>query len=356
MGIRNAFTEGYSHDLQWSGAHLTALHLDPYHQYLIHDPQHLLRTTQVPNYLHELYILLLPLGWMTYPTANAVWVVLNCFFIVAILFQLRRLYALSGPRTLLLGLLLLTSTPYRIAMASGTQSFLTLLCFTYVLSPTASSVRRGLALGLSYSKYSFSPVLFLYLAIRRSYRVLAISLLPPALGLLIMWRLVSHGEIGLFAFALEPFAVSRVGVASGAGDIMVLCRYLATGRLSEPHIAALTYLGALGGSIFIAWWVSRLHQASPQRIAAALATGSLICFTHLPYDYIFLLVPLAACLSGRLDRAKIVVIAAISFLWYVTKVLPHPSSGLGNFLLELITFLMLILILTFTAREELDSL
>jgi hypothetical protein len=47
-GLRNAVMIN-SGDLQWSGAHLTLDHIDPYHQELIHDPQHLILFNQVPR-------------------------------------------------------------------------------------------------------------------------------------------------------------------------------------------------------------------------------------------------------------------------------------------------------------------
>jgi len=198
-----------------------------------------------------------------------------------------------------------------------------------------------LVLGLSYCKYSFSPALFLYLVMQRRYRVLAISLLPPTVGLAIMWRLVYRDQSSLLAFAMEPFAVSRVGVTNGMGDLMVLLRTVTTGILAEPSIAALTYLAALVGSAGVAWGLARQRDGTPQRAAAGLATGSLMCFTHLTYDHVFLVIPLAACLSGRFHRPKALALAAIGYLWYVIKVLPHPASGPGVFAQELLAFLML---------------
>src|SRR5579871_698668 len=175
-GIRNALAR--SQDLQWSGAHLTLQRIDPYSQFLKQDPKHSILFSQVPNYLHELYIFLLPLGALSFSHAKPIWALLNCLFAVLVVFLLGRIYALQASQALLLLLLLLISTPCRIVLGAGQQSLFELLLFClvfYFTKPTA----QGIALGVSYSKYSFSPVVFLYLFFRRQFRVLAISFIAP---------------------------------------------------------------------------------------------------------------------------------------------------------------------------------
>src|ERR1700722_18114146 len=108
-GVRNSLSR--SQDFQWSGTHLALQHIDPYSQFLSHDPEHRILLSQVPNYLHELYILLLPLGALSFSHAKPIWAIINCLFAVLIAFVLRRIYDLPGSQTLLLLLLLFSSTP-----------------------------------------------------------------------------------------------------------------------------------------------------------------------------------------------------------------------------------------------------
>src|ERR1700722_8764660 len=129
-GVRNSLSR--SQDFQWSGTHLAPQHIDPYSQFLSHDPEHRILLSQVPNYLHELYILLLPLGSLGFSHAKPVWAVLNCLFAVLITQLLRQLYNLPRAETILLLLLLFCSTPFRIALGNGQQTLLELLFFCFI--------------------------------------------------------------------------------------------------------------------------------------------------------------------------------------------------------------------------------
>lgn len=353
FGIRNAFVEGYSHDLQWSGAHLTFLHIDPYRQLLLGNPQHLLRTTQVPNYLQELYVLLLPLGMLSYGTANLIWVCLNCCFTLSVLLLLRQLYKLESAQTILLAFLLFASVPFRLAITSGTQSILELLLFCLVFY-WSGTVGRGVPLGLSYCKYSFSPALFTFLFFRRRYLVLAVSFAAPALGLFLMWALV-HGSFP--TLAVEPFLVSRFGVAAGQGDLMTIIRVLGRSVASPLHADLAAYLAALLGSLVSGFLLARRPNSTDLAAAAPLAIASLMFFVHLTYDYIFLIVPLAACLGRPLRKTQLLTIAAISFLWFGTKLIARPTtSPAGRLVVEILTFALLTLMLALLSRRSAEPL
>jgi hypothetical protein len=310
-----------SGDLQWSGAHLTLDHIDPYHQELIHDPQHLILFNQVPNYLHELYVLLLPLGAMSFHSARSVWAVLNCIFTIGIILSLRRIYSLANAETLLLTLLLVSGTPYRVAVGTGQQPIFQLLLFCLIFVFTTEP-GRGSALGLSLSKYSFSPPVFLYLLFQRRLRLVAFSLLPPLVGLLAMWCFVRGN---LLTLALEPFMVSRNGVSLGLGDLMSLIRLTGALFLSMPVYQTIMAVAGLACSIAYAFWLSRQKNPDWPAVAAALATASLLFLTHLTYDYVLLAVPLASALRGPFDKARILVIALIGGLWHGLKIMPFSQ-------------------------------
>jgi len=313
--LRNVFRGGHFQDFQWSGAHLAFRHIDPYHQALIHDPNHYILLTQAPNYLHELYLLLLPFGALSFHAAEPYWTLMNCLFTAISVLMLRQIYNLDRSRTILIALLLLISTPFRIALGAGTEALLELLLFCLVFH-CVSLVGSGIATGLSYFKYSFSPVLFLYFFFTKRYKLLAISLLPPLLGLLLMWLLV-HGN--LFTLAIEPFLVSRISVAPGLGDLMTVLHYIFDKTFSKTGDLA---YAAIATSAGYAFYLSRHRELSPQRAAAAIAVASLMFFTHLTHDYVLLVIPLAACVAGPLSRAKVLVLSAIGIIWYGVKIVP----------------------------------
>ena len=348
-GLRNALRPGHSQDFQWSGTSLALHHVDPYRQFLAHDPGHLILMSQVPNYLHELYLLLLPLGAMSFASARMIWLVCNCIFTAVVLFLLRRIYALDQARTLLLALLFLASTPFRIVVGAGTESLLELFLFCLFFYFEAD-INRGIVLGLSYLKYSFSPVLFLYLVFQRRYRLLGVSVVPPLLGLLGMWLLV-HGS--LMTLAMEPFAVSKVGVTPGMGDLMLLV-HIGFGRLLPKTITdQLAYAAALLASACCAFFLSRQKGICRGREAALIAVASLMFFTHLTYDFVFLIVPAAACLEGSMNRSKALALSAISLILYGVKVIPMlGSSSIVTALQAGIVFTLLFGVFVLFSRRE----
>lgn len=347
LGVRNSLLR--SQDFQWSGTHLTLEHVDPYNQYLRHDPEHRILLSQVPNYLHELYILLLPLGALSFSHAKPIWALLNCLFAVLIAFILRCIYDLSRSQAFFLLLLLFASTPFRIVLGNGQQSLLELLFFCLIFYFTKPA-GQGIALGLSYSKYSFSPVVFLYFCFCRRFRVLAISFLVPLVGLLLMGLLVHGSLVTLFT---EPLAVSRIGVTPGLGDLMTITQTIFHNILPEPLVGKLMYGAALLASGAYAFTLSRAGSQSLGRDAAALAVANLICFTHLSYDYVFLAVPLAAALAAPFQWAKVYILATVALLWFGIKLIPTSLPSGVQLIEQMSVFFLLSGTLVLISRNTL---
>ncbi len=346
-GIRNSLSR--SQDLQWSGAHLTLQHIDPYSQFLRHDPEHRILLSQVPNYLHQLYILLLPLGALSFSQAKPIWAFLNCLFAVLIAFVLRRIYDLSRSQALLLLLLLFSSTPFRIVLGNGQQSLFELLFFCLIFYFTRST-GQGIALGLSYSKYSFSPVVFLYLFFRRKFRVLAISLVLPLLGLLAMGLLV-HGS--LLTLSTEPLAVSRADTINGLGNLMTIIQFVCRNVLSLALTQKIMATAALLATVIFTFALSRRQNMVPRRDAAALAVATLMFFPHRTYDYVFLAIPLAAALTVPFRLAKTYILATVALLWFGIKFVPASLSPGAQLIEQLTVFLLLSGVLALLSRDAL---
>jgi uncharacterized membrane protein (UPF0136 family) len=304
-------------DFQWSGAYMLSHHIDPYLDSLPHDPRHLLLMNQVPNYLHELYVFLMPLGLLPFGIAKVVWVVMNLLFAGVCVWLLGRTYGLSRAQVWLLALLLGLSTPFRVTVATGQNALAVTLLLTVLLT---AGVGGGLVLGLSYFKYSFSPILVCYLAMRRRWNWLATSAIAPLLGLAIFWMMV-HGNI--LREATEPFAVSRNnGVAFGAGDLMTCSNYLRL-RFALTPVSTSGLSFALIGSVVLGAIVA-LRRAEDRYAFPALICASLLLLVHLTYDYVALMIPLAALMSPQTREAipmprskKVAVGVSIGLLWYV---------------------------------------
>jgi hypothetical protein len=97
--------------------------------------------------------------------------------------------------------------------------------------------------------------------------------------------------------------------------------------LVENHLLALPWLrlmspiGLLACALYAAW-LARQHDTTSPRAAAALSTASLLFLTHLTYDFVFLVIPLAASLRPPFNRTRLAVLTLIALFWYGIKFVP----------------------------------
>jgi hypothetical protein len=311
QGVRNALRA--SADLQWADVVLLVHHQDPYEVYLSGDPKHQLMQMQIPNYLHEMYVVELPLAWVSFPLAERIWVGVNLLLLAASLTMLVRIYGLTRNQTLLYIALVLCSTGFRNTIGLGQQSFFALFCFVVSLR-APSPFRRSLGLGGLYAKYSFAPAVVGYLLARREFRILVLSLLLPAAGYAILLACVGgHHPLHLL---IEPFLVSRTGVGPGKADLMTLIEQYSAGRAAT----LLAYALGLSLALFYGAFVHR-SGLSAQAAMAGLAAATLVCVKHVEYDLLFLIMPLAFFLTRR-GRSSVVALVILGYLFYVDRWIP----------------------------------
>ena len=123
-GIRNSIQ--HSLDFQWSPARLLAHHVDPWATYLSGDPGHRILLNQVPNDLHELYVAMLPFGYLPLMPAKIIWAAINVALVLLSCCLVARMYELDGRKTWLFTLLVLTSTSARVTIGNGQVTALVL--------------------------------------------------------------------------------------------------------------------------------------------------------------------------------------------------------------------------------------
>lgn len=299
-------------DFQWSGAHIFTQHRDAYAVFLHGDPQHELLLSQIPNYLHEYYIMLLPLGLLSFPTALRLWCVFNVLAAFASILLVRHILRLNHTQTLWTALLFLSCTPLRVVLANGQASMLYLLFILAALA-VRSSVAKGLWLGLSWFKYSFGPVFFMTWLFQRRWVVLVFSMIAPLIGFVALFEMV-HTPGLLF----EPLKSANISVSPGYGDLMTLTKVLAhvhAGEASSRLRVVLPYIVSLGGTAACALWLAtkKLDDALQCAILFAL---TLLLYPHLNYDFVVLLYPLAFVLRSTDLRRKIPCIVILCALWF----------------------------------------
>ena len=236
---------------------------------------------------------------------------------------------------MLLVVLVLIGTPFRVAIGNGQLT--ALILFTLALwAVAASTVSRGLLLGISYAKYSVSPVLGMYLLFQRRWKLLLLSALPPLAGFICLNLWLPTPARTLL---LEPFHVSAHSVSPGLANIMAITEimlrrppmfrtvpdafYLAArGGASEilPYIAALLLAGAIAG--YLCWKQHPQRETIDGRVLLAVLTAAcLLCFKHQIYDFLLLIFCLALALKSAPSRARSVVFFAISYFWFIERLM-----------------------------------
>ncbi len=343
VAIENAIHR--SMDFQWSAAHLLLLHRDPWSVYLSGDRQHEILLSQIPLYLHELYLLLLPFGFLSFAKAKLPWAICNVCFVSVLGWSVARLCELGRSRTWLLFVLVLLSTPFRVTVGNGQNDALALMCVG-LWAFVGAQEARGLLLGAAYEKYSLPPVLVVFLLLRRKWKMLFYSIIPPLVGFLFIDAWISTGWRTL---ALDPFRTEvhqTGGFVPGVADIMAVSEMLLRHISSRPAwLAMLPYGIAIVLACTIAAYFARNARSVDGRILlACLLVASLVCFQHMIYDFLVLIFCLGVALKSQRSNTRNLVLALIAYFWYLERALGiwRFESNLPVILANLLLLLLLI--------------
>ncbi len=297
-----------SGDFQWTGARMLGHGVSPYLAYFQHGGDAFI-LNQIPNYLPLLYILLVPLGLLSFHTASSIWAVANIVMALASCALLGRAVGLAGwPLAGLTGLVL-ASEPFSVALTNGQLTFA--VVFLAVLAQlTSRALPGGSASALVLMKYSFAPLLLVPL-VRRRWGVLAVAAAVEIAALGVFCQATGSN---LASTLFAPLKIATTGgMSRGAADVMSLGAWFGAGRALQFALAVVT-VGLLTWAarhvIAHGYWVDAL---------SVCALISLVALPHLDYDY-FVLLPVmfsGVRLTGWHRVAVLAPVAALSFGWFV---------------------------------------
>jgi hypothetical protein len=328
-GIRNSIL--HSLDFPWSPTSLLLQRVDPWAVYLAGDAGHRILLNQVPNYLHELYVWMLPLGCIPLLPAKLLWAAINVLLVLMSCACVAYLYELDGPKGWLLTILVLTSTPFRVTIGNGQVTALVLAALALWAFVAASS-GRGLLLGVAWAKYSVPPVLAFFLLLQRRWRLLFWSVAPPLAGfcLCCAWLRTSF-----WALLTEPFRCAAHNVSPGLANVMALIEIAMRKPPLFQTVPDAFYLSVRGGwsdfapeicavllALIIAAYLfgrGKKAQVDGRIYFACLTAASLLCFKHQIYDFLLLIFCLAIALRASRSAARNVLLLLIGYFWYVER-------------------------------------
>lgn len=306
QGFLNA--QIHSQDFQWSPSVLFWSGENPYLHYLQGNAEGTLILSQMPNYLHQLYIVLGPLAAKDFETAKVLWAICNILFAFFSVILIRKIYSLTIYQTLFLTSVFFMSTPLRNAIGNGQQSLIILcafLCSWYFRNPY-----RGLFLSVGFTKYSFAPFFFLHALFRHDYRSLVISLIMLLISAIVFGTWVNELHFGLL---FQPLIVAFDGVQPGIADMMSVIR-----RDFGIHVA-IAAISSVSAALLISWYV---RKSANGWTLAILCLSSLAFIQHLIYDYVFLLPVFGFLLSKKSPAGvlwKTAVAATIFYFFFFIK-------------------------------------
>jgi hypothetical protein len=321
QGVRNALL--YSQDFQWSPARVLLSGTDPFAVWLSGDPAHQIILTQIPNYAHLLYLLLLPLGALPWPVAKPLWAAANLLFAGASCWLLSRGHRVSKSFALAILCVFLASTPLRVVIGNGQQVLLSQLCL-YLGWTLPGTLAAAFFLAVGFSKYTFALPFALGLLLERR-----IGRLVGAFGFLGAGWLIFSGlsDSSPLSTLFEPVQVGSRAVGLGIADVMSLGNALHADAIAFPGAGAgLALICATFLTLALKGALARM--ASPERFAA-LGLISLMSFVHLSYDFVYLL-PLALALPNLPMPRRILVAGGIGYFWFFLKLVDRlwgPGGG-----------------------------
>lgn len=328
----------YSQDLQWSGASLLLRGINPFQEWLNGNINHEIILKQIPNYLHLLYFILLPIGSLDINTAKIAWLIVNLICTTLVICLIAKELHFSKEKTLFLSCLFLMSTPFRNSLGNGQISIIVLL--GYMLSMLSTSkIEKGISTSIAITKYSFAPPLILSLLYNRNYLSVSLAAILNLLAVMIFCYLFN---INFIDGVVLPLKVSAFGVGIGTADIMSIFE-LKFGRGNPVN-----YVISILFCLTVFYFFARTTRRNRLLDLAFISILSLASFKHISYDFVFLLPLLLATFNGLLSQ-QLVIYGIIFWFWFGLKIINYfipINSALFyfipfNFALLLICLLLL---------------
>ena len=307
----------YSQDFQWSPAVLLSEGRDPYAWFLDGNAGERIMMSQEPNYLHLLYVLLLPFTYLPWAAAKAAWAVCNVAAGALSIHLVARANGLRGAAYLFAVGTFLAAGPFSHALGGGQQSLFVLLALAAAWT-WRNSAAGGFWLAVGVVKYSFLPPLGLWLLMERRIMTLAIAALITVLALC-LFAALSGADLVIATF--EPLRVSAQATHVGIGDAMSFARVLGADQqfgAVAPYILGLCCASA---GVSVVWRCrSTLDDAV---IFALLNIVSLFSLFHQVYDYVLLL-PLFCCALTFPPTLRASSLAYVGYIWFVFYYIDGP--------------------------------
>lgn len=326
QGLRNGMT---CVDFHWESAALFLKGENPYRYFLDGRLYNgvFVDATQAPSTI----AFILPFGLMEQVAAHRTWACCNLAFTLVLIALVRKLWLQDDWfKTCVVGGVLMTGVAWRVTVGCGQSGVFSLMFFTMAFGLAERNRKRdwlwaGLLLAAGLFKYTITVPLAFAFAARRRWRTLAVCaavhlLLTVAMG---WWT----GTNPLTLVHQSMIVGQRLNAAGGFADLAGLCSQFGMQSVRLAAIVGYVTFGALLIGVTAAFY--RKRTAEPLVILSALALlSNMICY-HRFYDFVSLVFPLVALVSGKLERRAAVACGLlVGWEYYALRILrDSPLQG-----------------------------
>ena len=287
--------------------------------------------SQYGEYLHGLYVILIPYGLMQWHLAKIFWLITNLFILIYLPIKLSQKFLLSKIETYLVLFFFSCCIVTKVQLITGQQTLLVLLFFSlpFIFNSKLSSFLSG----ISYFKYTIGYSLFFYFLIIKDFKKLFLSVLPAFFGWIIYSILTKSN---LFDTVLQPFqlAIENQIIGETLND-MPKNKFLFS-ILENIKFLDFEYKGFFFLIISLTFSILLINKISKikndlQKLSC-LTLISLIFLPHYPHDYVLLLPLLIYSIKNFANlNSKISLIIIVYFLQFF--------KGFKNYMIKLMKLL-----------------
>ncbi|ABP33552.1 glycosyltransferase family 87 protein [Polynucleobacter asymbioticus] len=310
-GIQNALV--FSQDFQWSPTVLFLEGINPYQYFLNGNIDNRIILSQAPNYAHLAYFICAPFAIMDWWYAKLIWALTNILLAIVCVNIISKEVELTKRDILIVLFVFLASASLRNTISNGQHSLVVLLAFcAFFLRPLGL---RLFLMGFAYFKYSFMPVLSVFILFKHGIKGFFISCISCMLGWLAFSIVLSEPPLTAL---LEPLKVGSSSVGLGTADLMSFSEVFGFTKNSAPYLM-FTYGIPAVVSVLIAYVIAKKETVCRLQTLSLLCIGSLMTVKHLPYDFVVLLPAFVLAYQNKKTLQGKIALGLILFFWFGIK-------------------------------------
>ncbi len=255
-----------------------------------------------PNYSILHTIVFLPFGLFDFEFSKIIYLMVNIFLLFFIYQILRNNY--KKKKIFLLFILFLFSPLLVHLLKVGQYTIFCLWGFIFFFYKNDNSFLKFIGLLVATLKYTFAPIIFLYLLFEKKFKIIFFLILTNIIAV-IFYSI--YFNISFISALLNPIFMGWKTQAIGVGDLLSFLG-------NHPKFP---YNVIIVGIIFFLLKYFVYHNTKRQRVCdlALICILTLMSFKHLSYDYIFIL-PVILLLFRMISKKDKIILSLIIFYFF----------------------------------------